>query len=75
VLTDVGVTLGHTSSALIDLGGGLGLDLDGVYSLNPDAAPELLSNIVDDLASLTPASAYDNSEGTTRCAGSRSASR
>lgn len=62
-LEDVGVTLVSVFGRFIDIGNGLGIDSTaGIFSLHPPPAQELLSDIVDDLASLTPATTYDNAE-------------
>lgn len=64
-LANVGGTIpttGPTPTQSIWLGGGLLLDPNGVYSINPPAEPELLSDIVDDITSLTPVGSADTSE-------------
>lgn len=48
-LTDVGVLLSHGNSDLFDIGGGLGVDTAGVFSLNPPAVGTTLGAIVGDL--------------------------
>ena len=61
-LEDYGASIASANSHSVYLGGGLLLDSIGVYSLIPPAEPELLSDIVSDISSLTPAQSVDVSE-------------
>jgi hypothetical protein len=49
-LSDHPQTLTHTSGFVVNLSGGLMLDSDGVFSLDPPAAPIPLSEIVGDIS-------------------------
>lgn len=54
--------LQHSRGGSISLRGGLLIDRDGIYSLDPPPAKVLLADIVSDLSDLTDVGSYDVSE-------------
>ena len=62
VCTALGSLLPTSDTRLTSLGGGLGIDIDGIYCITPPNTTCPLSEIVSDLSDLTPITAYDVSE-------------
>lgn len=61
-LTDVGVLLSQSQGHMWYLGGGLGLDQTGIFSLNPPPQAVTLAQVVADLSDLTSVPGYDVTE-------------